>query len=57
MPRGRAGAARDRTAPPIWPVLEADARIERVEVRRWNWDQTYSAASRRELMLSYSRRR
>jgi SAM-dependent methyltransferase len=36
------------------PVLEADDRFAGVAVRRYDWDQTYSAADYRQLMLSYS---
>lgn len=35
-------------------VLEADRRFERIAVRRYDWDQTYSASHYRNLMLSYS---
>jgi hypothetical protein len=34
--------------------LEADSRFKRVVVRRYDWDQTYSAADYKKLMLSYS---
>jgi hypothetical protein len=35
-------------------VLEADGRFDSVEVRKWEWNQTYTAAEYRQLMLSYS---
>jgi hypothetical protein len=35
-------------------VLEADGRFDQVSVRRYDWDQTYSASDYRKLMLSYS---
>jgi hypothetical protein len=35
-------------------VLDTDRRFECVEVRQYNWDQTYSASDYRNLMLSYS---
>jgi len=35
-------------------VLYTDRRFECVEVRQYNWDQTYSASDYRNLMLSYS---
>lgn len=45
---------RDRVDPPIRNVLEADPRFGSVVVRRYDWNQTYSAAEYRMLMLSYS---
>lgn len=51
---GPAAPTRDHVDPPIRSVLEADARFERVAVRRYDWDQTYSASDYRKLMLSYS---
>ena len=46
----------DRNAvdPPIHRVLRGDRRFSNVELRSYDWDQTYSAASYRKLMLSYS---
>ncbi|MEZ5380230.1 MAG: hypothetical protein R2754_00385 [Microthrixaceae bacterium] len=35
-------------------VLEADHRFGIVAVHRYDWNQTYSAADYRRLMLSYS---
>ncbi len=40
--------------PPIRLVLDADRRFESVAVRRYDWNQTYSASDYRNLMLSYS---
>jgi SAM-dependent methyltransferase len=45
---------RDEVDPPIRTRLEGDHRFAAVEVRRWDWDQTYCAADYRKLMLSYS---
>lgn len=39
--------------PPIRAVLEADRRFGHVAVRRYDWNQSYSASDYRELMLSY----
>jgi SAM-dependent methyltransferase len=48
--------APDRNAvdPPIHLVLRGDPRFSNVEVRAYDWNQTYSAADYRKLMLSYS---
>ena len=40
--------------PAIRAVLDADPRFGGIAVRRWDWNQTYSASSYRDLMLSYS---
>ncbi len=40
--------------PPMRTLLEGDQRYLDVSVLRWNWDQTYTAARYRKLMLSYS---
>jgi SAM-dependent methyltransferase len=40
--------------PPMRDVLDTDDRYGEVVVREWSWDQTYSAADYRQLMLSYS---
>jgi SAM-dependent methyltransferase len=45
---------RDRVDPPIRQTLGRDPRFVDIEVRRYDWDQTYTAASYRKLMLSYS---
>lgn len=42
------------TDPPIHRVLRGDLRFLNVEVRAYDWNQTYSAADYRKLMLSYS---
>lgn len=52
--RGPPAPTRERVAPALRPVLEADRRFEQVEVRRYDWDQSYSARDYRKLMLSYS---
>ncbi|QYG93945.1 hypothetical protein HC251_16905 [Iamia sp. SCSIO 61187] len=43
-----------QTDPVIREVLEGDGRFTLVAVRRYDWDQTYSAVDYRQLMLSYS---
>ena len=45
---------RDEVDPPIRTVLDNDARFESTSVRRYDWNQTYSAERYRQLMLSYS---
>jgi hypothetical protein len=35
-------------------VLDEDRRFDCVDVRQYDWDQTYSASDYRNLMLSYS---
>ncbi len=40
--------------PPEPAILENDGRFSRVELRTWDWNQTYTAADYRKLMLSYS---
>ena len=47
---------REATDLPIRIALESDRRFERVILRRYDWDQTYTAAQYRDLMLSDSRR-
>jgi len=47
---------REQADPPIRIALESDRRFERVAIRRYDWDQTYTAAQYRDLMLSDSRR-
>jgi len=51
---GPAAPKREHVDPAIRQVLEADQRFGAVAVRRYNWNQTYSATDYRELMLSYS---
>jgi SAM-dependent methyltransferase len=45
---------RDAVDPPIHRALRGDRRFSDVELRAFDWDQTYSAAGYRKLMLSYS---
>ena len=45
---------REGVDPPIRAVLDADRRFESVAVRRYDWNQTYSASDYRNLMLSNS---
>lgn len=55
--QGHTGApapSRERVDPAIRQVLEADRRFGAVAVRRYDWNQSYSAADYRQLMLSYS---
>ena len=52
--RGPPAPARGSVDPPIREVLDADRRFDSVAVRRYDWDQTYSASDYRDLMLSYS---
>ncbi|WP_460630993.1 class I SAM-dependent methyltransferase [Leifsonia lichenia] len=51
---GPPAPTRQNVDPPIRSLIAADRRFERVEVRRYDWNQTYSAADYRKLMLSYS---
>ena len=45
---------RESVVPAIYAVLSADSRFDCVEVRRYDWNQTYSASDYRNLMISYS---
>lgn len=45
---------RNALDPPIRLVLSSDPRYSNVEVRTYDWNQTYSANDYRKLMLSYS---
>jgi SAM-dependent methyltransferase len=45
---------REDADPPMRAALEADRRFTHVAVNRYDWDQTYTAAQYRDLMLSYS---
>jgi SAM-dependent methyltransferase len=45
---------RDDVDAPMRSALQHDGRFAGLEVRRYDWDQTYSAAEYRQLMLSYS---
>jgi SAM-dependent methyltransferase len=51
---GPAAPTRDSVSPAIREVLEADRRFHSIAVRRYDWNQTYSASDYRQLMLSYS---
>jgi trans-aconitate methyltransferase len=51
---GPPAPTRDTVDPPMRQALEADHRFVDVQVRRYDWDQTYSAADFRKLMVSYS---
>ena len=51
---GPPAPARDDVEPAIRVALTGDPRFGDVAVRRYDWDQTYSAADYRKLMLSYS---
>jgi SAM-dependent methyltransferase len=52
--RGPAAPGRAMVDPPIHAVLQADRRFGSTAVRRYDWNQTYSAPDYRKLMLSYS---
>ncbi len=52
--RGPPAPTRGTVDPPIRAVLRADRRFDSVAVRRYDWNQTYSASEYRKLMLSYS---
>jgi SAM-dependent methyltransferase len=45
---------REDVEPPLAAALHADPRFRVVDVRHDDWDQTYTAAEFRQLMLSYS---
>jgi SAM-dependent methyltransferase len=47
---------REEADPPIRIARESDRRFEGVALHRYDWDQTYTAAQYRDLMLSDSRR-
>lgn len=51
---GPAAPTRENADPAIRQVLDADHRFGAVEVRRYDWNQSYSAADYRQLLLSYS---
>jgi SAM-dependent methyltransferase len=52
--RGPPAPPRDSVDPPIRQLLSLDRRFTRLEVRSYDWNQTYTAAEYRMLMLSYS---
>lgn len=51
---GPSAPTRERADPSIRAPLEADRRFDFVAVRRYDWNQSYSASDYRHLMLSYS---
>ncbi len=51
---GPPSPSRQNADPKIRAQLNADRRFDRVDVRKYDWDQTYSASDYRNLMLSYS---
>jgi hypothetical protein len=51
---GPPAPTRDKVEPVMRAVLDADRRFGAVAVRRYDWNQTYSATDYRNLMLSYS---
>jgi SAM-dependent methyltransferase len=51
---GPPAPTRSQVDPPIRVALEADERFTDVKTHHYDWDQTYSAADYRNLMLSYS---
>ncbi|HYN34930.1 MAG TPA: class I SAM-dependent methyltransferase [Ilumatobacteraceae bacterium] len=51
---GPPAPSRDAVDPAIRHVLDDDGRFHDVAVRRWDWDQTYTARQYQKLMLSYS---
>ncbi len=51
---GPPAPTRGNADPAIRSTLEADRRFDSVVVRRYDWNQTYSASDYRKLMLSYS---
>lgn len=52
--KGPPAPTRNRVNPTIRSSIESDGRFDQVTVRRYDWDQTYSAGGYRKLMLSYS---
>jgi trans-aconitate methyltransferase len=51
---GPPAPTRENVDPAIRLVLDTDSRFHSVAVRRYDWNQTYSATGYRTLMLSYS---
>jgi SAM-dependent methyltransferase len=45
---------RDQVCPPIHTDLAQNARFSALNMRTYDWDQTYTAAKYRKLLLSYS---
>jgi ubiquinone/menaquinone biosynthesis C-methylase UbiE len=52
--RGPPAPQRDSVDPPIHRALSQDRRFVGVQVHAYDWNQTYTAAAYRMLMLSYS---
>lgn len=51
---GPPAPTRDAVDPAIRQVFDDDDRFHDVAVRRWDWNQTYTARQYQQLMLSYS---
>lgn len=51
---GPPAPTRHAADPEMRQALEADGRFDSVAVRRYDWNQTYTASEYRQLMLSYS---
>lgn len=51
---GPPAPTRGAVDPDIRRMLDADGRFHSVSVRRYDWNQTYTASAYRRLMLSYS---
>jgi SAM-dependent methyltransferase len=51
---GPSAPTREHVEPAIRTTLTSDRRFDAVVLRRYNWNQTYSASEYRKLMLSYS---
>ncbi len=51
---GPPAPTRGSVDPAMRTVFDADRRFDSIAVRRYDWDQTYSASDYRNLMLSYS---
>ncbi len=51
---GPPAPSRENVDPKIREQLDADRRFDRIDVRKYDWDQTYNASDYRNLMLSYS---
>ena len=51
---GPPAPTRDAVDPTVRALLEADRRFGSAVVRRYDWNQTYTASNYRKLMLSYS---
>jgi SAM-dependent methyltransferase len=52
--QGPPAPSRNEVDPGVRQLFGGDDRFREVVVRRWDWDQTYSAAEYRNLMCSYS---